>query len=69
MNEAQKEKLGVVIDQIDNLSFALLLPIPDKMHVEQLRNILPEVVKSLKSQYVEITGENLWSETEPENEG
>ncbi len=54
------EKLGVLIDELDNLSHALQMPIPDKMHVETMRESLPEKVEELKKVYVEITGENPW---------
>lgn len=54
------EMLGRAIDRVDNLTYALQLPVPDKMHVEQLRTILPEVVAELKSGFVALTGRNPW---------
>jgi len=60
MNE-KFETLGQLIDSIDNLSCALKLPIPDSMHVEVLRDTLPEKVISLKRSFIEITGENPWN--------
>lgn len=58
--EEKFEKLGQLIDSIDNLAHALKMPLPPKMHVEQLSIALPEKVKQLKEVFVEIRGENPW---------
>lgn len=58
--EDKFEKLGLLIDSLDNLAHALELPLSPQMHVEQIGNALPEKVKELKEVYVEITGENPW---------
>ena len=58
--EDKFEKLGQLIDSIDNLSHGLNLPMPASFHVEQLKKILPDKVKELKEVYIEITGENPW---------
>jgi hypothetical protein len=55
------EKLGQLIDRIENLSFALNMPIPDNTHVQSFRESLPEIVKELKESFIEISGENPWS--------
>jgi hypothetical protein len=54
------EKLGLAIDRVDSIAYALWLPLKSEMHVEQLRALLPEVVKELKAGFVEATGENPW---------
>ncbi len=54
------EKLGQAIDRVENLAFALNMPLPDGMHVQVLRNSLPEIVAELKAGFVEATGENPW---------
>lgn len=54
------EPLGQAIDRVDNLSHALNLPLPDKMHIEQIRKLLPEIVEELKNGFIEATGENPW---------
>ncbi|MEQ6474196.1 hypothetical protein [Comamonas sp. wu1-DMT] len=59
MNGAQ-EKLGVLIDELDSLSAALGMPIPDATHVQALRASLPAKVSALKDAFVEMTGENPW---------
>lgn len=48
MNEEQKEKIGEVVDRLENLIAALSMPIPDSIHVECLRESLPEVKEQLQ---------------------
>ena len=57
----QYEKLGQLIDSIENLSCALNIPMSAEFHVNQLKQILPEKVASLKEAFIEITGENPWN--------
>lgn len=59
--EEKHETLGQIIDSIDSLAHGLQLAIPDRMHVEALKAILPEKVKALKESFIEITGENPWT--------
>lgn len=59
MNEAF-EKLGILIDEVDNLAHALQIPLPANMHIESLKSLLPEKVGKLKQLFIEITGENPW---------
>jgi hypothetical protein len=58
--EEKFERLGQLIDRIENLSFALNMSIPDNIHVQSFRESLPEIVKKLKESFIEITGENPW---------
>lgn len=58
--EDKLEKLGLLIDSLDNLAHALKLALPPQVHVEQIGVALPEKVKELKEVFVEITGENPW---------
>jgi hypothetical protein len=60
MTEEQKESLGILIDEIDNLAHGLQLPMPDNMHVECMRSILPDKIKRFKELFIEITNENPW---------
>lgn len=48
------------IDKLDNLVCALVLPMPANLHVQALRESLPDVVDSLKAAYLEAGGENHW---------
>jgi hypothetical protein len=60
MTDAKTEKLGQLIDRLDNLAHALKLPLPAELHVEGLKGPLPEIVAELKESFIEITGENPW---------
>lgn len=60
------EKLGRLIDELDNLAHALKIPFPADMHVSTLQAALPEKVKKFKAAFVDLTGENPW-EFHPEN--
>jgi hypothetical protein len=61
MTEEQSETLGQLIDRLDNLSYGLDIPIPDSMHVQQLKLILPELTNEFKKSFINITGENPWN--------
>jgi hypothetical protein len=56
------DKFGEAIDKLENLAFALKMPLRDSMHVNQLRTALPEVVAELKAAYVHEFGDNPWEE-------
>lgn len=62
MNEDQKDRLGRLADRIDNLTHAMALPLPDSVHLQALRDAMPELRDELKAIYVEVTGENPWEE-------
>lgn len=65
ITEEQEDQLGRDIDTLDNLAHALLLPMPADFHVRQLKESLPELVKSMKAHFAAIAGWNPW-EHEPE---
>lgn len=54
------ENLGQAIDSLENIAYALRMPIADSTHVETLRVLLPDLVQRLKEGFVEATGENPW---------
>ncbi|MEM7756562.1 MAG: hypothetical protein AAF298_00320 [Cyanobacteria bacterium P01_A01_bin.40] len=54
------DEIGQQIDRLDNLVAALNIPISADQHVQQIKNILPEIIKELKTQYVEVFDENPW---------
>jgi hypothetical protein len=62
VSEEAFEKFGEIIDEIDNLAHALTLPLPLDIHHQQMTLALPQIVKSLKEVFVEITGENPWDD-------
>jgi len=54
------ERLGQAIDSLENIQHALSMNLPDKMHLDQMRRMVPEIVKELKESFIEVTGENPW---------
>ena len=58
--EPEFEKLGILIDDLENLVSALNIPMSADFHVEQLKEILPEKVREFKEVYENLTGENPW---------
>lgn len=58
-NEA-KEEFGTTIDTLDSLAHGLFMQLPPDFHLKMMKKILPEIVRDLKKQYAEITGDNPW---------
>ena len=58
--EDAKEELGRSIDELDDLAHALKMPVPDSIHVNCLREQLPELVAKMKRQFAAVTGEDHW---------
>jgi hypothetical protein len=56
----EMEELGQAIDRVDSLAHGLQIPMPDSVHVSQLKVILPDVVAELKGAFVKVTGKNPW---------
>ena len=53
--------LGQQADTVDNLVHAMQIPgITDKIHMEALREELPDILKALRQSFVLITGDNPW---------
>lgn len=55
-------EIGELKDKIDNLKGALEIPMPAEFHVRQMEGQLTEVSEKLKSIYIEMTDENIWSD-------
>ena len=55
------EKMGLLIDEIENLAHALNLPMGADFHVQQLQELLPEKVDKLKDIYKDIFGDDPWA--------
>lgn len=64
VTEAQLEKLGHLVDRIDNLVHAGAIPMPDKLRATALAEALPDLHSELKTLYVEIAGEDPWADVE-----
>jgi hypothetical protein len=62
VTEAQLEKLGCLVDKVDNLVHAGAIPMPDKLRVTALTEALPGLHSELKALYVEISGDDPWAD-------
>lgn len=60
MTERNKERLAENIERLKNTLGAIQLPMPDGFHLEQLKEILPEIMASLQEIYVDEAKENPW---------
>jgi hypothetical protein len=58
--EAKYETLGQLIDSLESLAYGIDIPMSADFHIQQLKNILPQMVIDFKKSFVEITGENPW---------
>ena len=47
MNEDLKEQVENLKNRLENINATLLLPMPDKIHVECLRDLIPELIKDI----------------------
>lgn len=58
------EELGQAIDTLENLTTGLvnMTALPDKIHVQALREALPDLVVKMKECFVKVSGENPWKE-------
>lgn len=54
------EELGQLIDEMDTLTYSLQLPLSADIHVQMIKEILPEKVKRFKEVFIKISGENPW---------
>ena len=54
------ERIGQLIDRLDNVIGALELPMPAPFHVQQVKSILPEISKELKAVVIAESGDNPW---------
>lgn len=59
--ELALEDIALQVDRIDNLLASLSMPIDNAIHVEALKDSLPEMKGKLKQAYFELGGEDVWS--------
>ena len=43
-----QDELHCIYDRLENTNATLSLPLPNNMHVDAIRTILPEIIKQLK---------------------
>lgn len=63
------EKIGQVADKVDNYYFALKMPLPAEVHIDQIKIGLKKMSKQLKGIYVAVSGNNPWEVSEKLNQG
>lgn len=62
MTDDSKEKIGALSDTLDNILHAAKLPLPPKMHLEQLTAHIEQARDILRRVYYVETGENPWGD-------
>lgn len=55
---AKQEALGQLIDRLENLQYALEIPMPAQFHIDQFKTTLPGLVAEFKTAFTDLTGEN-----------
>lgn len=60
MQNENLEKIGLVVDRIDNLLAGYVLPLGDKFHLEQTKPVLTEISLNIKRALLKETGEDTW---------
>jgi len=58
----QLEEIGRLVDQADNLAAASQLPVKPQIHIEGMRGGLVSISETLRKLYIEISGDDPWSE-------
>ena len=56
------EQVGESVDTLENLITAMKMNLPDDLHLQALRESLPDLREKLRSAYVQATGEDHWKE-------
>ena len=56
-NEEMIEKIGNAVDRIDNCVAGLDMPLPPKIHMDSLREILPDIANELKDVFFALGGD------------
>jgi hypothetical protein len=60
ITDEQLEQIGLLADKANNFTGAAQLPLPPKMHVEQLSIGMADIRDELRGLYQAITGDNPW---------
>lgn len=56
------DQLGRQADRLDNLVAGLVIPMPPQFHLDQLKEILPEISGEIKRFVILQAGENPWGD-------
>jgi len=55
------ENIALQVDRIDNLLAAMSIPVDNSIHVNALKESLPEMKSKLKQAYFELGGKDAWT--------
>lgn len=56
------DRIAEVIDRLNNVTAALSLKMPAEIHLDCLKDLLPEITAELKEAYLALGGENHWED-------
>lgn len=59
--EIALEDIALQVDRLENILIAMSMPIDNKIHVEAIKDSLPDIKAKLKRAYFELGGEDVWS--------
>ena len=58
--ENKMDEIAEVIETLENYTAAMTLPVPAEIHMNALREGIPELRDRLKLAYLELGGEDHW---------
>ncbi len=58
--ECALEDIALQVDRIDNLLASMTMPIDNSIHIDALKESLPEMKGKLKQAYFELGGDDVW---------
>ncbi len=63
MSNESLDQIGALVDKADNFAAAAILPLPAKMHAEQLVRGMEDIRDQLRAIYIKETGKNPWEDS------
>ncbi len=60
-HEHALERMGQLIDQLDNIGMSMQIPMPPEIHLKALRESVPEIRSEVRAIYDQLGGEDVWS--------
>jgi hypothetical protein len=60
MNQNSLDSIAEIISSLENLTVAMGMKVPAQIHLEALKETIPEIREKLLKAYLEAGGENYW---------
>ncbi len=60
-HEHALERMGQLIDQLDNIGLSMQIPMPPEIHLKALRESVPEIGNEVRAIYDLLGGTDVWS--------